>query len=90
MPVTHVVEDPVAGYCGRGRQVVAAKACSVCQSFSGTDAVAALEAVGDFGLDAKALARAVQLAPDLRHTRQRMRPAEDEVRRAYGSSEVSD
>lgn len=54
----------------RGRALFAAKQCGSCHAFTGADAAGLLAHAGD----PRALAVGVLLAPDLRHTRERVRP----------------
>ena len=62
---------PELGDPQRGRAVMEAKGCGVCHRFTG---VPALPASARVDVDAQALARGQQLAPDLRWTRERLRP----------------
>ena len=62
---------PELGDPKRGRAVLERKGCGVCHRFTG---VPALPADGRVDVSAQALARGQQLAPDLRWTRDRLRP----------------
>lgn len=63
---------PVLGDAARGLRVFNSKGCLSCHAFSGASKVEASPI--PIKLSAEAMARAVKLAPDLRHTRQKMRP----------------
>jgi mono/diheme cytochrome c family protein len=63
--------EPELGDPQRGRAVVEAKGCAVCHRFSG---VPMLQIGGRVDLEPQALSRGQRLAPDLRWTRERLRP----------------
>ncbi len=66
-------DDRALGDAARGRAIMEAKSCGTCHRFEGVDA---LPAPGlPMTLAPDVLARAQQMAPDLRFTRDRMRPA---------------
>jgi cytochrome c2 len=66
-------DDRALGDAARGRAIVEAKSCGTCHRFDGVDA---LPAPGlPMTLAPDVLARAQQMAPDLRFARDRMRPA---------------
>jgi cytochrome c2 len=64
---------PTLGDLERGREVIEAKGCATCHRFEGVPALAAPPP--PIELDAHAFSRGARLAPDLRHTRERLRPA---------------
>jgi hypothetical protein len=64
---------PMLGDLERGRGVIEAKGCATCHRFEGVPALAAPPP--PIELDAHTFSRGARLAPDLRHTRERLRPA---------------
>jgi mono/diheme cytochrome c family protein len=72
VPETPVADyDPWFAWPSRGRRVMERKGCMTCHTMDGLTPPIAPSAVA--GLDPKALARGLMLAPDLRHTRERFR-----------------
>lgn len=67
---------PVLGDAARGLKIFNRKGCLSCHAFTGASGVEASPLPADLTpkLDGEAMARALKLAPDLRHARQKMRP----------------
>lgn len=64
---------PPLGDPEHGRALLGLRSCTTCHLFTGVEAVAPAKL--PIALDDAALKRAISQAPDLRHTRERMRPA---------------
>ena len=62
------------GDVDRGRELFGARGCATCHGFTGAPVPEASGVVPE-GLEGRALAEAMMLAPDLRYTRDRMRPS---------------
>jgi mono/diheme cytochrome c family protein len=72
MPASPAAPDS-GGDAALGRQLFEQKGCGSCHAFSGAEGIATAP---DPNVGADAQRRAVRLAPDLRHARDRLRPAQ--------------